>query len=68
MQSRGRYTILQIERVNTPGMTFDCVSEAQEFYNIYIYSWEDGFGTKEEDKYGKIMQEFQSQYHEEKAS
>jgi len=35
---------------------------------IYIYSWEDGFGTKEEDKYGKIMQEFQSQYHEEKAS
>lgn len=30
---------------------------------IYIYSWEDGFGTKEEDKYGKIMQEFQSQYH-----
>ena len=28
----------------TPGMTFDCVSEAQEFYNIY--SWEVSFGTK----------------------
>jgi len=25
-------------------MTFDCVSEAQEFYNIY--SWEVSFGTK----------------------
>ena len=35
----------------TPGMTFDCVSETQEFYNIY--SWEVGFGTKKGDKYGK---------------
>jgi hypothetical protein len=45
----------------TPGMTFDCVSEAQEFYNIY--SWEVGFGTKKGDKYGKSMQEFQCQRH-----
>jgi hypothetical protein len=45
----------------TPGMTFDCVSEAQEFYNIY--SWEVGFGTKKGDKYGKSMQEFQCQCH-----
>ena len=45
----------------TPGMTFDCVSETQEFYNIY--SWEVGFGTKKGDKYGKTMQEFQCQFH-----
>lgn len=38
------------------GVTFDCVSEAQEFYNIY--SWEVGFGTRKGDKYGKTMQEF----------
>jgi hypothetical protein len=43
----------------TIGMTFDCVTEAQEFYNIY--SWEVGFGTKKGDKYGKTMQEFQCQ-------
>ncbi|KAG2579973.1 hypothetical protein PVAP13_6NG301600 [Panicum virgatum] len=45
----------------TPGMTFDCVSETQEFYNMY--SWEVGFGTKKGDKYGKTMQEFQCQCH-----
>lgn len=43
----------------TPGMTFDCVAEAQEFYNIY--SWEVGFGTKKGDKHGNTMQEFQCQ-------
>ena len=31
-------------------MTFDCLSEAQEFN---IYSWEVGFGTKKGDKYGR---------------
>ena len=31
----------------TPGMTFDCVAEAVEFYNIY--SWEVGFGSKKGD-------------------
>ena len=45
----------------TPGMTFDCLNEAQEFYNIY--SWEVGFSTKKGDKYGKTMQEFQCQCH-----
>jgi len=44
----------------TTGMTFDCLSEAQEFN---IYSWEVGFGTKKGDKYGKTMQEFQCQCH-----
>lgn len=28
----------------TIGMAFDCVVEAQEFYNLY--SWEVGFGAK----------------------
>ena len=45
----------------TVGMTFDCVSEAQEFYNIY--SWEVGFGTKKGDKFGRTMQEFRCQCH-----
>lgn len=40
----------------TPGMTFDCVAEAQEFYEIY--SWEVSFGTKKGDKYRNSMQEF----------
>lgn len=43
----------------TLGMTFDCVAEAVEFYNIY--SWEVGFGTKRGDKYGNSMQELQCQ-------
>nr|TKW01273.1 hypothetical protein SEVIR_8G169500v2 [Setaria viridis]TKW01274.1 hypothetical protein SEVIR_8G169500v2 [Setaria viridis] len=43
----------------TPGMTFDCVVEPQEFYEIY--SWEVGFGTKKGDKYRNSMQEFQCQ-------
>jgi hypothetical protein len=43
----------------TPGMTFDYIAEAQEFYEIY--SREVGFGTKKGDKYRNSMQEFQCQ-------
>lgn len=38
------------------GTKFNCVTEAQEFYNIY--SSEAGFGTKKGDKHGDTIQEF----------
>jgi hypothetical protein len=41
------------------GTKFNCLTEAQEFYNIY--SWEAGFGTKKGDKREGRMQEFHCQ-------
>jgi hypothetical protein len=43
----------------TPGTKFNCLTEAQEFYNLY--SWEVGFGTKKGDKREGRMQEFHCQ-------